>query len=259
MPSGSYMELSSPIHRLDAFVKLLSTLILLAAVILCSGAAEYLIIIASVVFIIRLSAIGLSNALGGIRRMWLFFIIIFLMNALFFESESPLWSWWRLTLSAEGIKQGINVVLRLCLAVVLGNLLVASTAPMEISSAIETLISPLVFVGVPTRDVSMILSAAIRFIPSFSEEAEMIRKAQIARGARFESRNLIERAKSLLPLVIPVFISAFRRADELSVAMEARGYRRTRNKFHLPKRKLRRADIIALILAALLCAVTIIL
>ena len=123
----------------------------------------------------------------------------------------------------------------------------------------ESLLYPLKLIGVPVRDVAMILGVAIQFIPTFSEEAEAIRKAQTARGARFESRKLSEKAKSVVPLVVPVFLAAFRRADELAMAMEARGYRRTKGKISKRRRHLSRRDGIGLLLCSLFGAAEIML
>lgn len=240
---------------MDAFVKLLCIFVLLAAVIACRRASDYVLLLLVTGAAIRLSGIGFSRALGGIRRLWLFFLVIFVMNAFFSESGEVLWSWRVLRLSAAGMRNGFEVIAHVAFAMVLGNLLISTASPLEITGAIETLLCPLQYVGVPIRDVAMILGVAIQFIPLFLEETEMIRKAQTARGAQFESRKLTEKAKSVLPLVIPIFLSAFRRADELSVAMEARGYHRTGKKRNKQKRNIRPGDLAALACCCLLCLV----
>lgn len=255
MPAGGYVEGKSLLHRMDAFVKLLCTFLLLAAVIACDSALGYGLVLIATGTAIRLSGIGFSRALGGIRQLWLFFLVIFLMNAFFSGSGEALWSWWVFRLSVRGAEQGFHVVVHVALAMVLGNLLVSTASPLEITGAMETLLRPLQYVGVPVQDVAMILGVAIQFIPIFHEEAEMIRKAQTARGAQFESRKLTEKAKSVLPLVIPIFLSAFRRADELSVAMEARGYHRTKKKRKYRKRSIQPVDWAALGCCCLLCII----
>lgn len=253
MPAGGYIEGNSVFHRMDAFVKLLCTFLLLASVIACRRVLDYVLLLLVMGTAVFLSGIGLSHALGGIRRLWLFFLVIFLMNVFFSESGAVLWSWWIFRISDAGAKQGLQVIVHVVFAMVLGNLLIATTSPLEITGAIETLLSPLRYVGVPVQDAAMILGVAIQFIPIFSEEAEMIRKAQTARGAQFESRKLTEKAKSVLPLVIPIFLSAFRRADELSVAMEARGYHRTGKKKKYQKRNIQLRDLALLACCSLLC------
>lgn len=251
MPIGSYIEGNSLLHRMDAFIKLLSTFILLTAVIFTDSFIGYIILIGMMIAIVRLSKIGFENALSGVKHLWLFFIIVFLMNAVFFESVHSLWDWWFFQFSLDGVVQGINVVLRVMLAMVLGNILVSVTSPLDITGAIESLIFPLKYIGVPIQDVAMILGIAIQFIPTFIEETDMIKKAQTARGARFESKKISEKAQSVIPLVVPIFLSAFRRADELSVAMEARGYHRTKRKIRYRRRKICVLDIIALLMCIL--------
>ncbi len=255
LPAGSYREGDSVLHKMDSFSKLLCMLLLLAAVVLCDTLPGYGLMAGGLGALIWLSRLGFGTVLGGVKGMGPFFCLILLMNMVFFETEQTWWKWWIFQLSPEGLVQGLQVVLRVAMAMVLGNLLVSVTSPLELTGAMESLLYPLRFIGVPIRDVAMILGAAIQFIPVFSQEAEMIRKAQIARGARFESRKLSERAKSIVPLVVPVFLAAFRRADELAVAMEARGYRRTKGKARPGRRTLSAADGMGILLCCLLCAV----
>ncbi len=186
--------------------------------------------LSTICIIIYLSRIPIGNVTGTARRLWLFFSIIFLMNAVFFDSENVICAWWIFHPSIGGIKQGISVVARVLLVLILGNVFISTTSPTEVTTALERLIKPLRILGVPTEDVAMIISVAVQFIPTLTEEIETIRMAQTARGARFESKKLKERALSLLPLVIPIFLAAFRRADELSLAMEARGYRKAKTR-----------------------------
>lgn len=258
MPTGGYIEGNSLLHKLDAFVKLLCTFLLLASVIVSDTIVGYVLVIALLTVTVKMSSLGLRNVLRGVKHMWLFFFVIFLMNAVFHETAQPLWSWWIFHFSFEGTLQGFHVVLRVILAMILGNLLVSTTSPLDIVGALETLLFPLKYAGVPIQDVAMILGVAIQFIPTFLEEAAMIKKAQTARGARFESRKITERTQSLLPLIVPIFLSAFRRADELSVAMESRGYHRTKKKGKLRKRHLSLADVSALLLSCLFCIIEII-
>ena len=155
--------------------------------------------------------------------------------------------------------QGANIVCRVILIMILGNVLTSVTSPIEMTGAMETLLCPLALFGIPVGDVAMILGVALQFIPVFMEETELIQKAQTARGARFESRRLKDRAASVMPLVVPVFLSAFRRADELSVAMEARGYRRSRGRTKRLKVSFRLQDLAALAVSCIICGAQIIL
>ncbi len=226
MPTGSYIPGNSMLHRMNPAAKLFCFLVLLAAVVMTDSVWGYGLMIGSVAVITVISGLGLGDVLRPVTGLWLFFVLIFLMNAVFYGTEQVLWSWWIFRISVDGMIQGANVILRVILLMMLGSVLTSVTSPIELTGAIEILLQPLRLFRVPVADVAMILSVALQFIPTFMEETEMIQKAQVARGARFESRRLRDKAASVMPLVVPVFLSAFRRADELSVAMEARGYGR---------------------------------
>lgn len=256
---GQYVPGASVLHKLDARAKLLGLFALLAVIVLSKSAIGYAVAVVAVAAVVALSGLKLSLVLGSIRRLWVFFITIFVMNALFFAAEEPIWSWWIFHISQAGLWQGVHVVAHVVLLLILSNVLTLTTSPVELTSAIESLLLPLKWLRVPVEEVAMILSVAIRFIPTLLEEADMIRKAQIARGARFESRRLTERAASVLPLVIPIFLSAFRRADELSMAMEARGYRNASSRTKPEKHGLHMADVCALAASAVVCVLQIVL
>lgn len=251
LPMGSYVKGDSPIHKLDPFVKLLSFFFLLTAVILAKDVLGWSMMLLLTMLIIGLSGSTLRQALSGIAPLWIFFVIIFLMNACFYEGTSSIWSWAFIDITKEGLYQGILVVFRVAMAMVLANLLTATTSPLELTGSIETCLKPFGKLGLPVHTISLILGVALRFIPTFMEEAEMIKKAQIARGARFESKNFTERLTAYQPLVIPVFLSAFRKADELSLAMEARGYHPSRRQTIHKKRKFVTADYLAFALCLL--------
>ena len=225
LPAGRYVDILSPLHRTDPLVKLVCVFVLLACIIIADSVLQYAAVTVFLVFLSISSRLGWRHVLGGIPGMYPFFVIIVLMNSLFFSTEDPLFSFWIFSFTTEGLVQGLVVVLRVFFALVLGNILTSTTSPLEMTVAVEDFIRPLRFVGVPVGEVAMIIGVSIRFVPVLIEEAGMIKKAQTARGAGFESRRPGERVRAVLPLVIPIFLSAFRRADELSVAMEARGYR----------------------------------
>ena len=235
LPTGLYQPGDSLLHRLDALSKILCLIIMLIAVVNTTTIPGYVVLALLTGLLIRLSGIRPAAALHSATRLGWFFLIILLMNLCFFEPERPWFSWWIFHPSTEGLMQGVNVVARVFLLLVLSNLLTITTAPLAMTEAMERMLTPLRILGVPSDLVAMILSIAIQFIPTLLEETDNIRKAQTARGARFDSRKLMERANAVLPLVIPIFLAAFKRADELSLAMEARGYRtdvkRSRKKY----------------------------
>ena len=256
-PAGQFIPGDSALHRLNAGIKLLCLLILLAAVILADAVAGYAVIVGLTALAVALSKLSARAALCSIRRMWLFFIVIFLMNALFFDAEQPIWQWWIFRPSIKGIAQGANVVLRVALLMVFGNVLTCTTAPIEMTRALIRGMRPLGLLRVPVEDVAMIISVAIQFIPTLLEEADMIQKAQTARGAKFESRRLSEKVVSILPMAVPIFLSAFRKADELALAMEARGYRAGAKRARRAAKPLRAGDYAALMICCAVCAVEI--
>jgi energy-coupling factor transport system permease protein len=230
-----YLPGNSTIHQLDGRVKLLALILIIVAVLCVDSLLGYGIMLIFTAALIFLSGISLGTALNSVNRMYWFFILILLMNTCFYSPDNAWVSFWIFNPSLSGLMQGVDVVLRVFLVLVISNVLTSTTAPIEITNALESLMSPLKWIGIPTEQIAMILSIAIQFIPTLSEETDMIRKAQMARGARFDSNKLTEKAEAVLPLVIPIFFAAFKRADELSLAMEARGYRtaadRTKKKF----------------------------
>lgn len=259
LPAGMYQQGNSVIHRLDATIKILLLVILLAAVIATDTLIGYAVLIVFSAFAAVLSRIGIKAALGNVLRMIWFFIIIFLMNVCFYKSDNAWFQFWIFAPSYDGLMQGIKVVVRVAVFLVVCNVLNASTPPVEITKALENIMLPLSFIKIPTRQIALILSVAIQFIPTLFEEADMIKKAQIARGAGFDSRKLKDKAGAVLPMVVPIFLSAFRRADELSLAMEARGYRIDSAKAKGKTLRFGSAEIAALILSTALLAVEIVL
>ena len=245
--SGSYMPGKSLLHRLDARAKFFSFLFLIVAVILTHSVVEYVVITLIWITLITLSGCPLRSVFSSLQQMRWFFILVFLTNAFFFNAENPLLKWWIFTLSQEGIAQGFQVIYRVILILVLSNLLTLTTPPLAITGAIQTMLRPLKLIRLPADDIAMILSVAIQFIPTLMEETDSIKKAQLARGAKLDSHRLTERARAMLPLV-----AAFRRADELALAMEARGYRR--GAYHAPQKhkSIPRSGWCALLLCCLL-------
>ena len=223
--SGIYIPGNSAIHRMHPISKLTGFLLLIACIVAAGSVAEYLIVFVLVTYLVLACGINPAATAGASLRLWPFWLVVFLMNTLFYESDDPYFQWAFITISAEGATHGINVVFKIVFVMISANVLTATTPPMEIMNAFKSMIRPLALIGVNTENTALILSAAMQFIPVMLEESDMIRKAQIARGARFESDKLHERALSMLPMVVPIFLAAFKRADELALAIEARGYR----------------------------------
>lgn len=257
MPTGQYVPGNSAIHKLDARVKIVCLFLLLAAIVVSSSVCGYVLVFFITFTLVLLAKLSFKIALASIRRLWLFFIVILLMNGLFYDSTAPFWSWGIINISFEGVRQGTRVVLNVVFIMILGNVLTSTTTPIDMTTSLSNLMRPLRLIRIPVEDVAMIISIAIQFIPTLLEEADTIKKAQIARGARFESKKLAERAMSFLPLIIPLFLSAFRRADELSIAMETRGYRNARDRTKKARIPLCQSDLLALAFSFIVCLIQI--
>jgi energy-coupling factor transport system permease protein len=211
----------------------------------------FIISVIGVVF--GLARIPFRYAFGSVIRLRLFFLVILIMHIFFFVGETTIWAWGFFNMSVEGLQQGITVVANVILIIVLSNILTCTTAPMDTTFAIASLLKPLSLIKVPVEDVAMIINVAIQFIPTLLEEMDMVKKAQTARGARFESKKIRERAVSYLPLIVPIFLIAFQRADELATAMVARGYRNARGRTKKKRKTLRLSDAAALAGCAIVC------
>ena len=254
LPTGMYQPGYSVIHGLNAAVKIVCLFVLLAAVVATDSVLGYAVSIAAAVAIVYLAQVSVPDALAPVRRLVWFFVLIFAMNTCFYGPDDPWIRWWIFCPSMQGMIQGANVVLRVMLILVLSGVLTSTTSPMKLTEGLERLLSPLRFVRIPTEQIAMIISVSIQFIPTIFEETDMIRKAQMARGARFDSRSYFEKAKAVIPLVIPIFLAAFKRADELSLAMESRGYRT--DAVHKGRRGEKPAlcDYLAILVCVALCA-----
>ena len=181
---------------------------------------------ALIIFLLTaLSGLSLSSVLLPVKKMVAFLIMILILNTLFHDPENCLFSAGFICISLSGIRQGANIMLHTAAIMMLSVIFIRTTTSVQIMKGIETLLRPLRMFGIPARDIALIMSIALQFIPIFFSDFDRIRKAQMARGADFSEGSLKERANALLSIVVPAFVSAFRRADELSLAIEARGYR----------------------------------
>lgn len=222
---GQYYPGESPLHRMDPRAKLLLTLMLIVGVFLADSYPAYLVFFAYVLAAARLSKIPLKLMLKGLKAVYFIVVLTFVLNALFGSGQTALIRWQFLTITREGLRTAVFMALRLMLLVFGTQLLTLTTSPIALTDGLERLFAPFSRIGFPAHEMAMMMSIALRFIPTLLEEADKIMKAQTARGADFETGNLMARAKAMIPLLVPLFVSAFRRADELALAMEARCYR----------------------------------
>ncbi len=240
---GQYYPGESFVHNLDPRVKILLTFLFMIALFFINKFYPYVFVIAFLFFTVKLSGIPIAYTLKGIKPMWPLLVIPFLHNALLGQGE--VWvRWWIFRVTKEGTALGIFMVIRLALLVAGTALLTLTTKPIELTDGIEKLLNPFRKIGLPAHEIAMMMTIALRFIPTLLEETDKIMKAQMARGADFESKKITERAKSLIPLLVPLFISAFRRADELAMAMEARCYRGGQGRTRMNEIMLDKSDYI---------------
>lgn len=222
---GAYVDNGSIIHKLDERLKIFAFIFAVALVLASGNIVMYCVDFALLIVCIIASKLNFINLLSTLKRVWLFLLIIFLMNSFFYSKDNPLFSFWIISASKDGIIQGAKIVLNVILILFWVNILLSTTSPIMLMNAIRFYLTPLSWIKIPIDELTLIISVAIQFIPILFEEAENIKKAQIARGAEFESKNLFKKAMAVVPLAVPIFISAFKRADELSQALEARGYK----------------------------------
>ncbi len=221
---GQYYQTDSVIHRLDPRVKLVATLAFIVSLFIVNSFWGYLIAAAFLVVMIRLSHVPFKFMVRGMKAIVFLLVVAGVFN-LFLTQGEVVWSFWKLKITKEGIRLALLMAARLCFLIIGSSIMTLTTTPNQLTDAMEKLLGPLKKIHVPVHEIAMMMSIALRFIPILLEETDKIMKAQIARGADFESGNLITRAKNLVPLLVPLFISAFRRANDLAMAMEARCYR----------------------------------
>ena len=221
---GQYIPGESLLHRLDPRTKILITTFLVVGLFFIDSFWGYGLAALFIGIAVLRSEIPAHYLLRGLRPVLVIILLTFVLNTFMTEGE-VLWQWRFLTLTREGLSRGGMLAIRLILLIVGTSILTLTTSPIALTDGLESLLRPGKKIGIPAHELAMMMTIALRFIPTLLEETEKIMKAQMARGADFESGNLLQRAKSLLPLLVPLFVSAFRRADELAVAMEARCYR----------------------------------
>lgn len=242
---GQYYPADSFVHRLDPRIKIVLTIALITGVFLCKTLVGYGIVLLYLILCTALSTVPFKMLLKGLKPLRFILILTFLLNLFFSQGETVLLRLWFITLTQEGLTMAIHYSLRLVFLVMATSIMTLTTSPVSLADGIELLLSPLKVIHFPAHELAMMMTIALRFIPTLLEETDKIMKAQMARGADFESGNLIARAKAMVPLLVPLFVSAFRRATELAMAMEARCYHGGANRTRLRVLKITRQDVFA--------------
>lgn len=251
---GQYYPVDSWVHRLDPRTKILLTIAMIVAVFVVKTMVGYGLILGFMYLVSRLSNIPFKMLMKGVKPLKFILILTFILNLFFNTGTTMLVEWSFLKISYEGLSTAIHYSLRLVFLVLGTSLMTLTTSPIALSDGIEMLLSPLKKIRFPAHELAMMMSIALRFIPTLMEEADKIMKAQMARGADFESGNLLGRAKAMVPLLVPLFVSAFRRAGDLAMAMESRCYHGGENRTRLRVLKITKNDWLAALGVAALIA-----
>ncbi len=241
---GQYLPGDSVIHRLDPRSKIIATFIFISSIFMAENYAAYGVLTFFAFGAIALGRISARVMLRSVRPLWVILAFTLAIHILT-TNGTVLYSAKFITITQEGIRQGILMSLRLILLILMSSLLTFTTSPIALTDGIETLLNPFRRLGLPAHELAMMMTIALRFIPTLLEETDRIMKAQMARGADFSTGNPIKRAKSMVPLLVPLFISAFRRADELAIAMEARCYRGGESRTRMKELRQGPLDVVA--------------
>ena len=241
---GQYYPADSLLHRLDPRVKFVGTIMFLVSLFVADSFWGYLLATVFLAAIITMSKVPVKFMLKGLKPLFFILLITVGFN-LFLVPGRVLWQFWIFKITQEGILQAVKIGIRLIYLVIGSSVMTLTTTPTQLTDGLERLMRPLNKIRIPVHEIAMMMSIALRFIPILMEETDKIMKAQIARGADFENGNLIQKAKNLLPLLVPLFISAFRRADDLAMAMEARCYHGGENRTSMKPLRYHSRDVSA--------------
>ena len=249
---GQYFPGDTVVHRLDARTKLILVIVYIVALFNAVGWGSYLFVLAVTAVCMRVSHITVKTMFRGLKPMLVIIAFTGILN-MFYTSGTPILPGWPITW--EGIDRAAKMILRIVLLITGSFLLTYTTSPMELTDGLERLLIPFIRVHVPVHELTLMMAMALRFIPTLIEETDKIMSAQKARGADFENGSIIQRAKALLPVLVPLFVSAFRRADELATAMESRCYHGGEGRTRMKQMKMQRRDYAAFALFALLLVI----
>lgn len=255
---GQYFPGNTFIHRLDPRTKLIATVLFIVMLFTAQWLVSYALVLVFLLLCLKVAKIPLRTIVKSLKPLVIIIILTAVLN-MFYTPGEALVSFWRITITKEGVFNAIKMVLRISMLITGTFMLTYTTSPIMLTDGLELLLNPLKKIKVPVHELAMMMSIALRFIPTLIEETDKIISAQKARGADFESGNIMQRAKALIPILVPLFISSFRRADELAVAMECRCYHGGEGRTRMRILKFAANDWLALLLVAALLAAVIVL
>lgn len=251
---GQYYPGNSVIHRLDPRTKLVLMIAFIVAVFLVKSLYLFILPAVFVVVVTALSGVPLSYVFKALKPIRWILIFMFVINLLMVRTGRTLVEWWIIKITTDGVLQAVYISIRLMLLVTGTSLMTLTTTPIALTDGLEKLLSPLKAVKFPAHELAMMMTIALRFIPTLLEEADKIMKAQLSRGADFESGNIFKRARSMVPVLVPLFVSAFRRADELAMAMESRCYHGGEGRTRMRVLRIHWGDAFAALTVLVMCA-----
>ena len=254
---GQYFPGESWVHKLDPRVKIIATLLFIIELFLVNDFIGFAIAAVVLGVLIAVSKVPFSFIVRGLKPIIIILLFTFTLNIFMINGE-VIWSWWILKITKEGIRTAVFMAIRLILLIIGSSMLTLCTRPLSLTDGIERLLSPFKKIGLAAHEIAMMMTIALRFIPTLLEETDKIMKAQQARGADFETGSVTHRAKSLIPILVPLFVSAFRIAQDLAMAMEARCYRGGEHRTRMHEMKMKGRDYAAFALQALFLAVIIV-
>lgn len=254
---GQYIPGESFVHKMDPRAKILLSFAYIVGLFIVTNFKGYIFIVAFVAFTIFSAKLPFKYIYKGLRPILILILITALLNIFMLDGKTKIFVWKFITIYKEGVVTAALMVLRLVFLIVGTSIITLTTSPIELTDGIEKLLSPFKRFGMPAHELAMMMTIALRFIPTLIDETDKIMKAQMARGADFDSGNIIKKAKSLIPLLVPLFISSFRRADELAMAMEARCYRGGEGRTRMKILKLTYRDSIGTVITTLFISICI--
>lgn len=246
---GQYYPAKSLLHKLDPRIKIILTILYIVCSFICKNIISYALLLVSAILLVIIGRVPLRIILKGLKGVLFILLFTAVLNVFWTKGDMLLWQWNFIAIYVEGLYAALFIMIRISVLIIgTGMLLTYTTTPIALTNAIEDLLSPLKKLHVPVHSFAMMMTIALRFIPTLSEEAERIMTAQKARGADFSSGGLIQRAKALIPVLIPLFVSAFNRAGDLAIAMECRCYNGGEARTRMNVRRIKFMDFIPLIL-----------
>jgi len=254
---GQYIPGDSYVHKLDPRIKISLSMLFVIGLFLVNNFVGYIFIVPFIFFIILISKLKFQYIYKGLKPIFILLLITGILNIFMIQGKTVLFAFKFIVIYKEGVYTASFMMLRLIFLIVGTSILTLTTSPIELTDGIEKLLNPFKRIGIPAHELAMMMTIALRFIPTLIDETDKIMKAQMARGADFETGNIFSRAKNLIPLLVPLFISSFRRADELAMAMEARCYRGGEGRTRMKQLKLTYRDVIAVFVFTIFLVVTV--